>query len=100
MLAAERSEQCRRCFCALAAGRMAVTAVGGFPAIVRAQPTKLKAGVNLPRSRVQAQLGQSPGRFAQGLKQERSQNPAAAAMANQSDKLPSRLIWSLMAGTR
>ena len=41
-----------------------------------------------------------PGRSVQGLKQARSQNPAAAAMANQSDKLPNRLIWSLMAGTR
>ncbi len=39
-------------------------------------------------------------RLAPRGKQERTQNPAAAAIANQSDKLPSRLIWSLMAGTR
>ena len=67
---------------------------------MRAQPTKLKVCVILLRSGVLDQLGHSPGRFAQGLKQEPIQNPAAAAMANQSDKLPSRLIWSLMAGTR
>jgi hypothetical protein len=36
---------------------------------VRAQPTKLKVCVILLRSGVLDQLGHSPGRFAQGLKQ-------------------------------
>ena len=49
----------RRRFNALAGGGSAAVALGGFPAIVRAQATKLKVGVILPRSGVQAQLGQS-----------------------------------------
>ena len=37
----------------------ASAALAGFPAIVRAQPAKLKVGVILPRSGVQGQIGQS-----------------------------------------
>ena len=49
----------RRGFNRLAAGASAIAAAGGFPALVRAQATKLKVGVILPRSGVMAQLGQS-----------------------------------------
>lgn len=90
----------RRGFGALAASKTAIAAIAGFAAIVRAQTTKRKVGVILPRLGVQALLGQSFGRLARGLKQVPSQNPAAAAMTNQSDKLPSRLTWSLMAGAK
>ena len=49
----------RRRFTTLAAGGSAAVALSGFPAIVRAQASKLKVGVILPRSGVMAQLGQS-----------------------------------------
>jgi branched-chain amino acid transport system substrate-binding protein len=49
----------RRHFNRVAAGSSAIAAAGWFPAIVRAQSTKLKVGVILPRSGVLAQLGQS-----------------------------------------
>ncbi len=49
----------RRRFNALAAGTPVLAAAAWFPAIVRAQPTKLKVGVILPKSGVLAQLGQS-----------------------------------------
>ncbi len=49
----------RRGFNRVAAGTSAIAAAGWFPAIVRAQPAKLKVGVILPRSGVMAQLGQS-----------------------------------------
>ena len=49
----------RRGFNRVAAGSSAIAAAGWFPAIVRAQPAKLKVGVLLPRSGVLAQLGQS-----------------------------------------
>jgi branched-chain amino acid transport system substrate-binding protein len=55
----------RRRFGAVAAGTSALAALGGFPAIVRAQPAKLKVGVILPRSGVMAQLGQSCQRGAE-----------------------------------
>ena len=44
---------------AAGASTLGATALGGFPAIVRAQPGKLKIGVILPRSGVQGQIGQS-----------------------------------------
>lgn len=53
------AEVSRRRFNAMAAGTSVVAAAGWFPAIVRAQPAKLKVGVILPRSGVLAQLGQS-----------------------------------------
>lgn len=43
----------------LAAATSALAALGGFPAIVRAQAQKLRVGVILPKSGVLAQLGQS-----------------------------------------
>jgi branched-chain amino acid transport system substrate-binding protein len=49
----------RRGFNRVAAGTSVIAAGGWFPAIVRAQSTKLKVGVILPRSGVMAQLGQS-----------------------------------------
>ncbi len=49
----------RRRFSAMAAGTSALAAAGWFPAIVRAQPAKLRVGVILPKSGVLAQLGQS-----------------------------------------
>jgi len=49
----------RRDFNRVAASTSAIAAAGWFPAIVRAQPTKLKVGVILPRSGFEAQLGQS-----------------------------------------
>jgi branched-chain amino acid transport system substrate-binding protein len=49
----------RRRFHRLAASASALVAVGGFPAIVRAQAQKLKIGMVLPRSGYLAQLGQS-----------------------------------------
>ena len=49
----------RRRFTRLAAGTSAAAAIGGFPALVRAQAQKLKVGVLLPKSGVLAQLGQS-----------------------------------------
>ena len=49
----------RRRFNQMTGTAAALAAVGGFPAIVSAQPSKLKVGVLLPRSGVLAQLGQS-----------------------------------------
>ena len=49
----------RRRFHRLVAGGSALAASGWFPALVRAQPAKLKVGVLLPKSGVLAQLGQS-----------------------------------------
>ena len=49
----------RRRFTQVAASSTALAAIGGFPAIVRAQAQKLKIGVLLPKSGVLAQLGQS-----------------------------------------
>ncbi len=49
----------RRRFHRIAAAGTALAATGWFPAIVRAQPAKLRIGVLLPRSGVLAQLGQS-----------------------------------------
>ena len=49
----------RRRFHRIAASSTALAAIGGFPAIVRAQAQKLKIGIVLPKSGVLAQLGQS-----------------------------------------
>ncbi len=49
----------RRRFHRLVASGSALAAAGWFPALVRAQPAKLKVGVLLPKSGVLAQLGQS-----------------------------------------
>ena len=49
----------RRRFSQWVAGGSVLAAGGWFPALVRAQPAKLKVGVLLPKSGVLAQLGQS-----------------------------------------
>lgn len=49
----------RRRFHRQAASASALVALGGFPALVRAQPRKLKIGMLLPKSGNLAQLGQS-----------------------------------------
>ena len=49
----------RRRFNRIATGTSALAAAGWFPALVRAQPARLRVGVILPRSGVLAQLGQS-----------------------------------------
>lgn len=49
----------RRRFNGIAAGTSALAAASWFPAVVRAQPARLKVGVLLPKSGVLAQLGQS-----------------------------------------
>ena len=53
------ADSSRRQFNRLAVGTSAIAAAGWFPALVRAQPAKLKVGVILPKSGVLAQLGQS-----------------------------------------
>lgn len=56
---ASTTETSRRRFSRLVVGTSAFAAAGWFPAIVRAQPAKLKVGIILPKSGVLAQLGQS-----------------------------------------